>query len=351
MHGIGRKGRIRPWIFFSLMFVGGSGQLITDLSNDEYTTLYKLAFFCNFVNEAVGLFLTVYYRHETTRLCENIFSHLAEEDSEVVKRHEKIICTLLVVFVLALFSTCTVVELLRTPPEIIYVLVIDVPGLNWISYFICKIFGSVYIATLYFNCYIFILLFIGLSLDRFNRFKQLKSLPLHQCYLMMKQLSEMDEMFERFEAHSSLPVFLMIAGHFFEITLFLYRQINSYTSHPQFRILTTFLVVMNIALVAYCIAVVSHFQEKVKNLGRQLIESLRLQPFSVPESLLFPAIKDQIKVVSSQSITALNVVKIDRKLIFALFSSFLTIAVLFIQMDHGALRSGECSCPVSATTH
>ena len=332
LHGVGRNNRITPWLFFTVTLICGCGQIVTDLSNGQFTIIYKLIFLCNFLNQAVSLFLTVYHRARTTRLCEDILSQLESDEKSVVKRNEKIISSLLLIFFLILFATVTIFEVID-PSGPNYILTIPAPVLMWISFFTCKLFVTFFSITVYLNCFIFILSLVGLSLARSHRLQRLKVSPRFDSQLIMKELTGMIESFKTLEQSSSLAVFQMIASHFFEITLFLYRQISYEASVFPFRIIATLLVMINVALVLYCCFVVSQYQEKVKQSAEQLLNSPHLDPHTMQGSVFFK-LHYQIRTVSNQSLTALNVINIDRKLILALSSSFLPIAVLFVQMDH-----------------
>ena len=155
----------------------------------------------------------------------------------------------------------------------------------------------------------------------------------------MKDLLEMDSKFDAFEETGSLLICQVITMHFVEITLFLYRMITFSSASNPILLTSACWTCMNVLFVLYSIALIIHLQEKVKKTGQSLSDLFFTHKLSASEYVFVLILVDKIKLVASRSITVWNIVKINRKLVLAIYSSFLTIAVLLVQMDNGALKS------------
>lgn len=341
-HGITSNGSILPWLRFTIVLACACDQIACDMHNEDFTLIFKLIFFSNFINEGVCLFLTVYNRKKTRRLAETLYSRVKEEDKCFIKRQEKIHFILLLIFFISLFITLTSVDAFR-PNHVNYLLLMGVkksPSIFWITLILFKILVTLYISTLYISGFVYVESFICLSLDRLNRIEMLKQLVPHENQLIMQELIRMERKFKHFENNSSLAVFQMIAGHFFEITIFLHRQITYDASSLVIRISSLCLTLGNLVLIFYAIAIISHYQEQVTDAGESLIDLFFTQRFTSHEYTFLLILIDKVTNVTQQCMTVWRIVKINRKLIIALYSSFLTIAVLLVQMGNGSLNTG-----------
>ena len=341
-HGFLKKSRILPWTFFSLVSACACNQIVADMKNDDFTVIFKLMLLVGWINESLALFFTVYRRNETCLLANAIFTQLKEKSKvSLVKRLEKITLIILLLLFFSVLAVITLVDAIK-PERANYLFVVRVdnlPFVFWLTLAIFKILVTFNVTSLYMNCSVYILSFVSLSLDRLSRIEMLKQLVPRESHLVMQELIKMDKILKQFESCSSLPIFQMITAHFFEITIFLYRQITYDDTSLTIRISSLSLTLMNVLLVFYSIAVISHFQEKVKDAGQSLADLFFVHKLAPVEYILVSLVIEKVKSVTSRLITVWNIVKINRKLILAIYSSFLTISVLLVQMDNGALET------------
>ena len=339
-YGFSGNGRFYPWIFFMVAFTCRCHQLVSEMTNGHNTTIFKLVLFCSFAIESSGLFLTIYHRHTTRQLTDSIFSQVRHLDHCVLKKFESTIFILLLSLYIGSFILISANA--SSSWRLDYPLVARVPGLSIlfkISLFIFRAMITLSILSMYVNCSLYVLTFLALSLNRLHNIQEMKQLVPHNIQRIMRDLMKMDHELNHFEAHSSLPIFMMIGAYFLEISLFLYRLVTYTSPSFVFHIGSIAWTVIHTLFIIYFISAVSVYQEKVKHAGLELADRFFIHASPPSQYNIAFVMAERVKCVTGQSITAWNIVNIDRQLIVAIFSSFLTIAVLLVQMDNGALRA------------
>ena len=159
----------------------------------------------------------------------------------------------------------------------------------------------------------------------------------------MKQLVEMQTYFKSFQGEACFMFGQMIIAHFIEITLLLHRVIIFRSARNPILWFSTSWTIFNSVFVLFLMFLVIHFHDRVRASAQLLSDSLTTRPFSPFEHISLSFVLDKIRAVSSQTMTVCNIVKVNRKLVLTIYSSFLTIAVLLVQIDNGALEIKEDS--------
>lgn len=352
-YGIGGSSKIvSPWIFFIAVLVCAVDQFIYEFTDDGNSTIFRMMVLVNLINAFFALFFTVYNRNRTSQLVVDVFSQLKQEHVPLVKKYEWKTFALLLFLCSCLLTVITALDIVKTEKPS-YFLVLQEKKANFIFIITLipfKVLLTFYIATLYMSCSLHIVTFIGLSLIRIDRLDVLFQLVPCEGHILMKELINMERSFEALEESSSFSFCQMIAMHFVEITLFLYRIIT-YSSSPNLILISSVCwTFVNTVFVLYSMAIIILFQEKVKKAGRLLTDHIFTHKFSPLEHVFLPVLLEKIKSVTSRSITVWGIVKINRKLILAIYSSFLTVSVLLVQIDNGSLKTSIISANASAVS-
>ena len=346
----GNKCRFTPWIFSTFILACALDQFVCDCINHRISLILKIMFLVNFLNSFVALLFTVRNRNQINRLIAGVFSKLRGDEVAFIKKYERITFFLVLLFVWFLFAINFSLDVYRYW-KLKHLLVLSVqsaPFVLWISLILFKLAVSIFTAILYIVCSLYVVTFISLTLTRLNQLNQMTRLIPHEGHSMMKQLIEMEKSFESLEKMSSFPFCQMISMHFVEITLFLYRMISISTSSNLILLCSTLWTCMNITFVLFLMASVIHFQEKIKSSGESLAHSFFAHRLTPAEYIFISILVDKIKCVTSQSITVWRIVQINRRLILAIYSSFLTISVLLVQVDNGSLGSDGVARNISS---
>lgn len=350
--GLSKSKKIfTPWIFFTFLFTCALDQFICDCISHKISLILKILIFVNFVNALLALLITIRNRNKINRLVIEIFSKLTQDEIIFIKKYEKVILLLVALFLMFLFTINISLEIFRhwKMKHFFVIQVQSVPSITWISLISFKFVVSFYTATLYIICSLYVITFIALSLTRLNQLNQMNQLVPHEGHSMMKQLIEMEKHFNKLEKMSSFLFGQMITMHFVEITLFLYRMISYASVYNVILLTSTLWTCMNITFVLFLMTSVIHFQEKIKQSGESLAHSFFNHRLTPAEYIFISIIIDKIKCISSQSVTVWKIVRINRKLILAIYSSFLTISVLLVQVDNGSLQTDLTANNISST--
>lgn len=320
--------------------MGSFAQLMQDIRYHCDADIFKVIFCINFINCFIVNFSTVFNRTKINSMVEEIFNAFPQSQTPVMKKVERSTFT---VVILLLFSfICYILT------DVVDARKFTLPFLptQWnvsliqhVYYIWVKISVTVFVITVYINCSLHFICFAALTVDTSHSVRHIKSLLPSGGHVAMVQLIQMEEKLKQFETKFSLVIFQMIISHFIETTLFIYR-LSSRGNATVVMMNTVFWTFMNATTVIYFISDISLMQDKLKQQSLTSCDSIVLENLSHPtlHQLMLLA---KMKSLASQRVTVWKIVKVNRSLIIGICSSFLSVAVLLVQINNGSLRASE----------
>lgn len=340
IYGIGvKRNKIWPWFVFLFIASAGVWQLNRDFDRYKGTNACKVMYFVNFFNAFMSLFLTVRNRQIINQLADEVYSSLNASEINVIRKSQRTISMMVYSLVISLLFLCIYFHAWNLISYILYS-----SRINYIRIImlIFKILRQLLVAFFVTNIYcissLYLIFFIALTRTRINRIQQLKSLYPYERTNAMHLLIEMRDNFEKFQAKFGTVLFQIIISHFCEITIFFYRVYikRSLTETVSSLILLAW-TTANMSVVIFIIFKISDCQDQVKKAAGHLCDLISIENWShINLSQLI--LMQKIKSIGDQCVTVMNIVQVDRSLVIGILSSFLGVAVLFVQMDNGSLQ-------------
>lgn len=156
---------------------------------------------------------------------------------------------------------------------------------------------------------------------------------------LLAKLVEIDENKALFECCFSFIPFSSLIWNFTRIIMLLFILLDQRNDWEtvEFKILATCQTVVVVAACALAIYTVSILQENIEDNCIKLCNSIRYRAINEDGRFNYQYLIDKIHETFDKNVTVWNICDVRRGLVFTVGSSFLTFAVLLMQVNNGSL--------------